>query len=120
MQRGPAPKRPSPDSDIGNAAIGTSVRPPPASNGESDQFPYRIRHEETCWALCKPKKHNGGYRWIAFNWFPKLEQACDRLAELCLGVGIEDRVLEIHELRRHVVDVKRKMTKEIVDRLIPK
>ena len=33
-------------------------------------------------------------------------------------VGIEDRVLEIHELRRHVVDVKRKMTKELMDRLI--
>ena len=55
---------------------------------------------------------------MAIHWNPKLPQLLDRLAELYISHGLDNEAMEVTQLRQHVEDVKRKMTEEIMDRLI--
>ena len=121
VRPGRAPRTNRPDRLVGPSDLGVSPQAPHASSGNPIDMVYRLRREDRHnWAICKRKERDGVETWEAFNWYPKLEQACDRLTELCLGNGIEGQLFEIRELRQHVEDLKHTMTKQMTDRLMLK
>ena len=117
--QGPRAKAPKSDHESVSKEIGTSALATAPSDEHPTSLRYRLKRESRhCWAICELKRRKRGDRYEPFQWYPRLEQACDRLAELYLHEDVSWELLNVADLRRAVTELKENLTKEMLDRML--
>ena len=67
---------------------------------------YRIKGDRHNWSITKPVKTKEGIEHRDFKWFATPEMALDKLFELLLADGLNERAAEVKALRTEIAELR--------------
>ena len=118
VSRGTRTRKRKPDRAHDREPSDASPRATAPSDEKPAPLPYRLKRENPyCWAICRLHRRKGQIRYEAFQWYPRLEQAADRLAELYLDTDLGWVIVELADIRKAISELKARLTDEMIERM---
>lgn len=118
VSRGTRPRRTKPDATHHPETLIASPLATAAPDRQLEPLRYRLKREDRhCWSICRLHHRKTRDTYEPFEWFPRLEQACDRLAELYLHENVAWEVVNLADVRKAISELKANLTDEMLNRM---